>query len=200
MISLALCTQRLWYVHYVAVLPWGACASPRGRSCRAGFCTGAWKRGAQWCPWIGTQMPPASTPGTPPPPNLLTHRYIKYPTTAIPAHTPVHQVPHHRHTCSHTGTPGTQPPPYLITHQCIRYPATAIPAHTQVHQVPNHRNICSHTSTSGTSPPELWLAPLQVAHATSAATFSVALGLAPLLFKIDSAACILTTFKRCANR
>ena len=52
--------------------------------------------------------------------------------------------------------------------------------------------------------PELWLAPLQVARATSAATFSVALGLAPLLFKIDSAATsaasILTTFKRCANR
>ena len=39
---------------------------------------------------------------------------------------------------------------------------------------------------------------------TSAATFSVAPGLAPLLFKIDSAATsvagILTTFKRCANR
>ena len=52
--------------------------------------------------------------------------------------------------------------------------------------------------------PELWLAPLQVARATSAATFSVATGLAPLLFKIDSAATsaasILTTFKRCANR
>ena len=51
---------------------------------------------------------------------------------------------------------------------------------------------------------ELWLAPLQVARATSAATFSVAPGLAPLLFKIDSAvtsaASILTTFKRCANR
>ena len=48
--------------------------------------------------------------------------------------------------------------------------------------------------------PELWLAALQVARATSAATFSVA----PLLFKIDSAttsaASILTTFKRCANR
>ena len=52
--------------------------------------------------------------------------------------------------------------------------------------------------------PELWLAPLHVARATSAATFSVAPGLAPLLFKIDSAATsvasILTTFKRCANR
>ena len=39
---------------------------------------------------------------------------------------------------------------------------------------------------------------------TSAATFSVAPGLAPLLFKIDSgatgAASILTVFKRCANR
>ena len=31
---------------------------------------------------------------------------------------------------------------------------------------------------------ELWLAPLQVAHATSDATFSVAQGLAPLLFKL----------------
>ena len=35
---------------------------------------------------------------------------------------------------------------------------------------------------------ELCLAPLQVARATSAATFSGAPGLAPLLFKIDSAA------------
>ena len=35
---------------------------------------------------------------------------------------------------------------------------------------------------------------------TSAATFSVAPGLALLLFKIASAASILTTFKRCANR
>ena len=35
---------------------------------------------------------------------------------------------------------------------------------------------------------------------TSAATFLVVPGLAPLLFKIDSAAGILTTFKRCANR
>ena len=48
--------------------------------------------------------------------------------------------------------------------------------------------------------PELWLATLQVALAIRAATFSVAPGLAPLLFKIDSAASILTTFKRCANR
>ena len=51
---------------------------------------------------------------------------------------------------------------------------------------------------------ELWLAPLQVARATSADTFSVAPRLAPLLFKIDSAATsaasILTTLKRCANR
>ena len=47
---------------------------------------------------------------------------------------------------------------------------------------------------------EPWLAPLQVASATSAATFSVAPGPAPLLFKIYSAATILTTFKRCANR
>ena len=37
---------------------------------------------------------------------------------------------------------------------------------------------------------ELWLAPLQVARATSAATFSVAPGLPPLLFKIHSAATI----------
>ena len=36
---------------------------------------------------------------------------------------------------------------------------------------------------------------LQVARAT----FSVAPGQAPLLFKIDSAASVLTTFKRCAN-
>ena len=47
---------------------------------------------------------------------------------------------------------------------------------------------------------ELWLAPLQVARATSSASFIVA----PLLFKIDSdatmAASILSTFKRCANR
>ena len=47
-------------------------------------------------------------------------------------------------------------------------------------------------------------AAIQVARATSAATFLVAPGLAPLLFKIDnaatSAASILTTFKRCANR
>ena len=47
--------------------------------------------------------------------------------------------------------------------------------------------------------PELWLAPLQVARATSAATFSVAPGQAQLLFKIYRAANILTTFKRCAN-
>ena len=43
------------------------------------------------------------------------------------------------------------------------------------------------------------IVPLHVASATSAATFSVAPGLAPLLFKIYSAASILTTFKRCAN-
>ena len=51
---------------------------------------------------------------------------------------------------------------------------------------------------------ELWLAPLQLVRATSAATFPVAPGLAPLLFKIanaaTSAASILTTFRRCANR
>ena len=45
---------------------------------------------------------------------------------------------------------------------------------------------------------------LQVELATSAVTFLVAPGLAPILFKIDSAAAsaasILTTFKRCANR
>ena len=35
---------------------------------------------------------------------------------------------------------------------------------------------------------------------TSAATFLLAPGLAPLLFKIDSTASILTSFKRCANR
>ena len=45
-----------------------------------------------------------------------------------------------------------------------------------------------------------WLAPLQLAHATSAATFLVGPGLAPVLFKIDSAASILATFKRCANK
>ena len=48
------------------------------------------------------------------------------------------------------------------------------------------------------------VSPLLVARATRAATFSVAPGLAPLLFKIDSAATsaasILPTFKRCANR
>ena len=44
-------------------------------------------------------------------------------------------------------------------------------------------------------------APLIIHRAgTSAATFLVASGLAPLLLKIDSADSILTTLKRCANR
>ena len=62
----------------------------------------------------------------------------------------------------------------------------------------NYSNIINVLQT------ELWLAPLQLARATRAATFLVASGLALLLFKIDSAATsaasILTTFKRWANR
>ena len=61
-----------------------------------------------------------------------------------------------------------------------------------------------HTVDRAVTIAPLQVAPLQVARATSATTFSVAPGLAPLLFKIDSAATgaasILTTFKRCANR
>ena len=51
---------------------------------------------------------------------------------------------------------------------------------------------------------ELWLVPLQLTRTTSAATFLVVPGIAPLLLKIDSAttgaANTLTTFKHCANR
>ena len=146
---------------------------------------------------------------------LVLHQHITHPYISPTHHTSLHitntsYIPaYHQHIPAyHTALHITNTSHTPAYHQHITHPCISQTHHTPLHitntlHIPAYHQNITHPCISPTHHTPLHItntSHIPAYHTSRAVTSAATFLVAPLLFKIDNAASILTTFKRCVNR